>query len=117
MTDHADLAPLHSLRARITELEQRARALLDPTMRHDITNALGAARNAIILIDEGEEEPTASRFAEIARRNVERAEATLQTSAPAREADAGSSTGASAGDQRNDLGGTREGDNRDAFGL
>jgi hypothetical protein len=113
------LKSLEPLRERIAELERRARAITDANARHDVTNSVGAARNALILLDEGEDEGQAARFVEIARRNVEHAEAMLGP----RAGDAGRRDTAretprdSAGDERNDLGRQGERDHRDAFGL
>jgi hypothetical protein len=104
---------LRSLRDRITELERKARGVVGAKARHDVTNALGAARNAIILLDEGEDDGKAARFVEIAQRNVAQAEAILNPAPrgdePEREP--------SAGDKRDDLRGSGERDDRDAFGL
>lgn len=104
---------LRSLRDRIAELERRARGVVEANVRHDVSNALGAARNAIILLDEGEDEGKSARFVEIARRNVAQAEAMLN---PAPRGD-GPECEPSGGDQRNDLGSSGERDNRDAFGF
>lgn len=106
-------ASLRSLRDRIAELERKAQNVSEAQARHDITNALGAARNAIILLDEGENEGKAARFAEIARRNVAQAEAMLNPAPRGDEPERASS----AGDQRNDLGSSGERDNRDTLGL
>jgi hypothetical protein len=114
---------LEPLRERIAELERQARAITDANARHDVTNSVGAARNALILLDEGEDEGQAARFVEIARRNVEHAEAMLAPRAgepgrrdTARET-AREASRESAGDERNDLGRQGERDHRDAFGL
>jgi hypothetical protein len=115
MTDRASnsnaSASLRSLRHQIAELERQARTLSDATTRHDVTNALGAARNAIIMLDEGEDEGRAARFVEIAERNVRQAQAMIHRGGndPGRRE--------SVGDQRNDLGREGERDHPDAFGL
>ena len=106
-------ASLRSLGDRIAELERKARSVVDAKVRHDVTNALGAARNAIILLDEGENEGKSARFVEIAHRNVAQAEAMLNPAPRADEPERESS----AGDKRNDLGSASERDNRDSFGF
>lgn len=84
----------------LTELATRAR-MLSREARHDVGNAIGAARNALELIAECRDDSERKRFIEIARRNAERAERLL----------------ASARDERNDLRGTGEGDHRNAIGF
>jgi hypothetical protein len=115
MTDRAlssdAAASLPSLRDRIGELERQVRTLSDATARHDVANALGAARNAIIMLDEGEDEGKAARFVEIAQRNVRRAEAMIHPRGDEPERPE------SGGDARNDLRREGERDHRDAFGL
>ena len=102
--DDAELA-LKRLHDTVGDLERRARALATSILRHDVANAVGAARNALVLLGESPEPEVAARFMEIATRNVDLASRLL-----------GGGT-ASSGDQRNDLGGTSERDHRDALGL
>ena len=99
------------LRAKVEELERRSRALSSSMLRHDVANAVGAARNALVLLGEHNEPEAATRFLDMAKRNVDRAQQLLGIDSAA------SSGGASARDQRNDLGGTREGEDADTFGL
>lgn len=104
MHPHGDADLLRQLRGRIAEIERRAHGLVSGTLRHDVNNAVGAARNALTLLDE-EAAAEPERFLAISRRNIERAERLL-----------GDADG-SARDERNDLGRERESNHRDAFGL
>ena len=84
----------------LADLSARAHKLPTET-RHDISNAVGAARNALELIAECAGRPERQRFIDIARRNAERAERLLD----------------SAGNERNDLGSQGEGDHHNALGF
>jgi hypothetical protein len=99
------------LRAAVEDLERRARAVSSPAKRHDLTNAVGAARNALELLSENPEGKTAERFLEMAQRNIDRAT----------ELVGGESSGAadsrSARNERDDLRGTSEREHRETFGL
>jgi hypothetical protein len=99
------------LRAAVGDLERRARAVAAPTMRHDLTNAVGAARNALELVGENPEPEATSRFLEMARRNIARATQLLGTE-PGSAGD-----GRSARNERDDFGGTGEREHRETFGL
>lgn len=99
------------LRRRLAELEQRARSLASPQLRHDANNAVGAARNAAELVRDARDETERARFVEIAKRNLARAEQLVGAPlADAPETD-------SARNERNDLRCQGESDNRDALGL
>jgi hypothetical protein len=104
-------AELRRLRTAVDGLDERSRAITSPTMRHDIVNAVGAARNALLLLSENAEPEVASRFMEIATRNIERAGQLIR--------DAGRTAEGSLSDrdERNDLGSAGERDHRDTFGL
>jgi hypothetical protein len=119
MTDRASNpeVPLRALRDRIAELEREARSISDANARHDVTNALGAARNAIIMLDEGENESKAARFVEIAQRNVRQAEAMIHPRGDEPARPARPEARDSGGDEGDDLGRMGERDDRDGFGL
>lgn len=94
---------IEHFREELADLSARAR-MLPREIRHDIGNAIGAARNALELIAEYSQSPERQRFIEIARRNAERAEHLL----------------ASAGDpgnQGNDLRSASKGDHGNALGF
>jgi uncharacterized membrane protein YccC len=105
---------LRTLRATVADLEARSRALSPSSLRHEVTNAVGAARNALVLIGENAEPEAAARFMEIVHRNVDRARQLLSGNDSASGA-AGNAP--SARDQRNDLGRPREGEHGDTLGL
>jgi hypothetical protein len=99
-------------RSRVDDLERRSRAVSSSMLRHDVANAVGAARNALLLLSENPEPEAAARFLEIAKRNIERAEQLLC------DVDGGAAERpGSARDERNDLGGASERQHGDAFGL
>lgn len=98
--DFDDPAAVERFRGVLADLAGRAREL-PADARHDIGNAVGAARNALELIAESRGKPERARFVEIALRNAERAERLLT----------------SCGNERNDLGGPSKGNHRDAFGF
>lgn len=102
-----DAESVDGLRATIDDLERRVRSVTGSPLRHDIGNAMGAARNALVLYDENTGTPTGERFIQIARRNVARVEELLKASAEGR----------SGRNERNDLGGAGERENRDTLGL
>jgi len=103
---------LRNLRATVADLEGRSRAVSTSSLRHEVANAVGAARNALVLLGENAEPEAAARFMEIVHRNVDRARRLLSGG------DSSASTGsASGGNQRNDLGGPREGEHGDPLGL
>jgi len=104
MDDHDAELAMRRLHDAVDDLERRSRAISTSTLRHDVANAVGAARNALVLLGENPEPEVARRFMEIAKRNVDLATKLLGNKA-------------SSGDQRNDLGRTGEGDNRDTLGL
>jgi hypothetical protein len=91
----------------VDDLERRGRTVSIPTIRHDVSNAVGAARNALELLAENPEPEAAARFMEIAQRNVERASQLL----------GGASDVRSGRNERNDLGSAREGEHGETFGL
>lgn len=108
------------LRVTIQELERRGRALSSSQVRHDVSNAVGAARNALQLLDENPNAPAADRLVQIALRNVQRAEHLLEAGTPGADDVARepvSPPDRSSGNQRDNLGGASERDHRDAFGL
>jgi hypothetical protein len=80
-------------------------------MRHDLTNAVGAARNALELVGENPEPDATSRFLEMARRNIARATQLLAGDV------AGAGESRSARNERDDLGGAGEREHRETFGL
>ncbi len=98
--DFSDPKSVERFRGVLADLAARARSL-PREARHDVGNAIGAARNALELIAECRNDSELERFIEIARRNAERAEHLL----------------ASAGDERNDLRSAGEGDHRNAIGF
>lgn len=102
---------LRCLRAAVEDLERRARAVSSPTKRHDLTNAVGAARNALELLSEDPEPKAAARFLDMVQRNIDRATALLGGESNA------ASESRSARDERNDLGGAAEREHRETFGL
>jgi hypothetical protein len=119
--DFHDDDSLRRFRAELADLEQRAQGL-SRDARHDVTNSLGAARNAVILIEEGAQGAERERFVEIAKRNVRHADHLIR----AMHADAGANAGAapaegpvgdSARDERNDFRRPGEDDHRDAIGF
>lgn len=101
---------LRRLRAAVDDLERRARKVSASTMRHDVTNAVGAARNALELLDECPEAEAAVRFLEMVRRNIDRATQLLGAEGVAGEP-------RSSRNERDDLRGAGEGDHRETFGL
>lgn len=88
-------------RERLADLECRA-AKRTGSVKHDAANAIGAARNALALIEDDADTGSRRRFAEIAQRNIAQAERLL---------------GDSGGNERNDLGSAGDRDHRDALGL
>lgn len=102
---------LRRLQAAVNDLERRARKVSAPTMRHDLTNAVGAARNALQLLGENPEPEAGVRFLEMARRNVDRATQLLGSESSA------AAEPRSTRNERDDLGGTGERENRETFGL
>lgn len=92
------------LRETIAALAQRSRAVTAPRVRHDVRNAIGAARNALALLDEGAPADAVARFNEILYRNLDRAERLLQSVESGR-------------DERDDLGRTGQRDDGDPLGL
>jgi len=105
MHSHGDSDTTQVLRNAVAELEQRARALPPGTLRHDVTNAVGAARNALTLLMDEPDAIEPDHILEIARRNISAARGLLNGQP------------ASGGNQRDDLGRASEGDHRDTFGL
>jgi signal transduction histidine kinase len=102
---------LRRLQAKVEDLDRRGRAALSQTARHDLTNAVGAARNALELLSENPEPEAATRFLEMAQRNIDRAAALLGAES------SGGDTSRSARNERNDLGGTGERKHWETFGL
>lgn len=105
MHPHGDADTTHLLRSEVAELEHHARSLPPGTLRHDVTNAVGAARNALALLEDEPDAVDPAHFLEIARRNIASARGLLNGQS------------ASGGNQRDDLGRSGEGDHRDTFGL
>jgi hypothetical protein len=115
MANHPDSSrnseSIQRLRDAVADLERRSRTLDSGNLRHDVGNAVGAARNALSLLDEGGAD--GQKFFDIARRNVDRAEKLLggaSASAPPRGAELGR-------DERNDLRRASEGDHGDTVGF
>ena len=108
---HDEESDLRNLRAAVADLERRSRAISAPSLRHEIANAVGAARNALVLIGESPEPEAAARFMEIVNRNVDRARQLLSA------VDPNVSNAPSARDQRNNLGSASEGEHEDTLGL
>jgi hypothetical protein len=100
------------LRSSLADVERRGRQITSRRLRHDINNAVGAARNALVLFDEDARPEAAARFMQIALRNVARAEALLNEAAAEESA-----SSPSARNERNDLGGAREGENGNSVEL
>jgi hypothetical protein len=98
------------LRHAVDALDQRSRSVTSPKVRHDLSNAIGAARNALQLVIESPELDAHARFMEIAQRNVDRATRLLDG-----PADGGSSS--SGRNERDDLGRASERNHRETFGL
>lgn len=92
------------LREAIAVLAQRGKAVTAPRVRHDVRNAIGAARNALALLDEGAPAETVARFNEILYRNLDRAERLLRSAESGR-------------DERNDLGSASQRENGNTLGL
>ena len=102
-----DTSHVNGYRQRLAELERKARSA-SRDARHDIVNDLGAARNALQLVDEGADAGERERFEAMARRNIEHAEKLLGSDASAK---------VSGRDERNDLGGPGERDHGDSAAL
>jgi hypothetical protein len=86
--------------------------------RHDIVNALGAARNALLLIDEGAQGAELERLRDIARRNVHNAEHLVRVHFnPAATRPSGAPAARSAGNERHDLRSPGERDHGNTLGL
>lgn len=99
------------MRSAVFDLERRARTLSSSQLRHDVSNAVGAARNALQLLEEDPCSATAARFTEIARRNVALATQLLSESPfddPRSSAPDGPGIPPSSRNERDDLGGTGE---------
>jgi hypothetical protein len=92
---------LRELRRTVAELERRLYSLAPGQLRHDVGNTIGAARNALSLIDEDAGDPV--RLLEIAQRNVVAAERMLAAE--------------SGGDERDDLGSAGHRDHGSTLGL
>ena len=107
---NADL--IRGLREAMAELEHRLRALGHGMLKHDAGNAVGAARNALVLLDEASAGERQERFVEMARRNVDRARRLLSGEL----ADAPRAL-ESAGNERNDLRRPREDDHGKPVGF
>ncbi len=106
-----DSETIRRLRDAVADLERRSRTLGAGERRHDVGNAIGAARNALSLLEEGGSD--GQKFFEIAQRNVDRAQKLLGgalADAPPRDAELG-------GDERNDLRRASEGDHGDTVGF
>lgn len=102
---------IQRLRDAVADLERRARSLGTGRLRHDVGNSIGAARNALSLLEETGAD--GQKFLDIAQRNVDRAEKLLGgalADAPPNDAELG-------GNQRNDLGRARERDHGDTLGF
>jgi hypothetical protein len=103
--DLADATVRRQLRVDLDTIERQA-ATLDRVARHDVSNAAGAARNALQLLEEGATALSFGRLVEMATRNLQRAADIL---AKARDR--------SGGNERDDLGRARQGDDADAVGF
>jgi hypothetical protein len=107
-----NIKQLERLRAAISDLEARLRSLGSGVLRHDVGNAIGAARNALVLLDEGTSRAAEqTKFVEMAERNVSRAQRLLSGEL----ADTPRSD-ESRRDERDDLRSESERDHRDALG-
>jgi hypothetical protein len=104
--DFSDEAVRREFLADLDEIERRA-ATLDRETRHDVTNAAGAARNALLLVRDGTTTLPFARLVDIVRRNSRNAAELLEARSDA----------SARGNERNDLGGSRQGNDADAFGL
>jgi len=106
-----DAESVHRFREAVADLEKRARSLAAGALRHDVGNAVGAARNALALVEDTAQNADRVRFVEIARRNADRANELLRRASPASESEAGDVTPGqrSGSDERDDLRGSREG--------
>jgi hypothetical protein len=114
-----DTAALRCLHEQLTDLERRAKALAASKLRHDVGNAVGAAHNALELLEENSVAENAAKLLRIARRNLDLASELLDGSASNEStglADA-PPTQRSARNERNDLRRTGEGDHPDTLGL
>jgi hypothetical protein len=94
---------LANLKQSVTELERRLRELGSGSLRHDVSNTIGAARNALSLLDEDAGSSDPARFVEIAQRNIQQAERLLANESGRNEG--------------NDLGRASERDNGSTFSL
>lgn len=114
-----DTAALRCLHDQLADLERRGKALAASKLRHDVGNAVGAAHNALELLEENSGAGNADKLIEIARRNIDRASELLHL--PAANDASGrvepSPEPRSGGNERNDLGGSGESDHRDTLGL
>src|SRR4051812_43068329 len=59
-----DPESLRHFRETVIELERRVRALSSGALRHDAGNAVGAARNALALVEDGAQSANRPRFVE-----------------------------------------------------
>lgn len=103
--DFSDATKRREFVEELRAVERRA-AMLDRHTRHDVTNAAGAARNAVFLMEDDATTLSFERLVDIARRNSRIAEELLRAVRPP-----------SGGNERDDLGRARERDDADTFGL
>lgn len=108
--DFSDATMRREFLEELRGVERRA-AMLDRATRHDVTNAAGAARNAVLLMDDDANTLSFARLVDIARRNSRIAAELLRAVRPPSE------PAESGGNERNDLGRARERNDTDAFGL
>jgi hypothetical protein len=101
-------------RERIAELQQRLRALPAGILRHDVSNAVGAAKNALVLFEDAASPSDPLHFYEMACRNVERAEVLLRRDPGDSSPRAPRTSGRN---ERNDLRRPSEREDHDALGL
>lgn len=114
-----DRAALRCLHEQLADLERRGKALAASKLRHDVGNAVGAAHNALELLEENAVADNAAKLIQIARRNLDLATELLDGLAPNEApglADAPPEP-RSAGNERNDLRGSGERDHPDTLGL
>jgi hypothetical protein len=104
--DFSDDAVRRELLADLDDMERRAKKL-NRQRRHDVANAAGAARNAVLLMQDRATTLPFERLADIARRNSREAAELLDAS--------GDDSGR--GDERNDLGSSRQRNDADTLGF
>jgi hypothetical protein len=111
--DRRDFRDVEVRRAFLEELAtiQRIALTSSRSVRHDVTNAIGAARNALVMIAESVSDDAVTRFADIAERN--RRQAWLLVGQPLADV----RDVLDRRDERDDLGREREREDGNALGF